>query len=99
MAEAYQRMIIASNGVPICYNLAASVASWIMLAGFFILPGTFTSLREQSHTLKNYHVTETIINIPLLPLAGICYFTGLTGLAFLWFKFKSNYIWILNHLF
>ncbi|KAH8744750.1 hypothetical protein F5883DRAFT_476105 [Diaporthe sp. PMI_573] len=92
-------MIIASDRIPVCYNGAAALASWIVLAGFFILPGTFTSLRERSYALGDSQVVKAVVNIPLLPLAGICYLIGILSLASLWFKFRYNYIWVLNHIF
>ncbi|KAH8754360.1 hypothetical protein F5883DRAFT_354445, partial [Diaporthe sp. PMI_573] len=99
MAQTYRGMIIASDRVPIWYNIVAAAALWIVLAGSFILPGTFTLLREQSHALGDPWVVEVVVNIPLLPLAGICYLIGIIWLASLWFKFRHNYAWVLSHIF
>lgn len=38
-------MIIKSNDIPAQYNIAAAVALWLLLAGIFVLPGTFTTLQ------------------------------------------------------
>jgi hypothetical protein len=65
-------MIIDSSEVPVLYNLAAAAAQWTVLAGFFILPGTFTSLKEQSQFIGGPGIARTVVNIPLIPLAGIC---------------------------
>jgi len=92
-------MIIESSEAPIWCNLAAAAAQWTVLAGFFILPGTFTSLKEQPQVIGDSRIASTVVNIPLIPLAGICYAVGVAGLAMLWFKFRLNYMWLFTHLF
>ncbi|KAH8744745.1 hypothetical protein F5883DRAFT_511393 [Diaporthe sp. PMI_573] len=99
MSQTCQRIIIESSSAPIWYNLAATAAQWIVLAGFFILLGTSTSLKGQSQIIGGSQVARAVIKIPLIPLAGICYAAGVAGLAMLWSKFKSNYMWLLTHLF
>lgn len=42
----YRQMLVEANEVWNYYNLAAGLASWIVLAGLFISPGTFTSLKS-----------------------------------------------------
>lgn len=69
-----------------------------MLAGFFTFPGTFTSL-ERSQALANSPVIHAVANVPLLVAASLSYVMGVTGLCFLWSKFKTNYVWLLAHLF
>ncbi|KAF3768210.1 hypothetical protein M406DRAFT_250189, partial [Cryphonectria parasitica EP155] len=91
MAQSYHRMIIASNEVPIWYNVTAAAASWIMLAGFFTFPGSFTSLKT-SHTLENSHLVQAVANIPLLAIASVCYAIGAIGLCLLWSEFRTNYV-------
>lgn len=46
MASPNERMIVHANEIPIKWRLGASAASWTILAGFFIFPRTFTSLRK-----------------------------------------------------
>ncbi|KAH8743689.1 hypothetical protein F5883DRAFT_476924 [Diaporthe sp. PMI_573] len=99
MSQTRQRMIIESSSAPIWCNLAAAAAQWTVLAGFFILPGTFTSLKEQPQVIGDSRIASTVVNIPLIPLAGICYAAGVAGLAMLWFKFRLNYMWLFTHLF
>lgn len=102
MAQIYNRMVIASDQIPIWYNLAAAVALWIILAGFTLIPGTFASLKESDdlrYSQEGQFIRDLVQNIPLLPLAGACYFAGITGLGMLWRKFKVNYIWLLTHIF
>ncbi|KAH8747640.1 hypothetical protein F5883DRAFT_437103, partial [Diaporthe sp. PMI_573] len=93
MAETYHRMIIASHEVPIWYNVAAAASPWTMLAGFFVFPD-FTSLKKS-------HVFDDSIapNTPLIVIASICYSAGSIGLCYLWSEFRSNYFWLLAHIF
>lgn len=102
MASTYEHMIVEANEVPLQCRLLASALSWIVLAGFFMLPGTFTSLKK-SEFLQNAEggqaVGNVVQNLPLLPLAIICYLFGVGGLGFLWSKYRSNYIWLLANIF
>lgn len=95
-------MLLEAHDIPEQFNLAAAAASWITLAGFFILPGTFTSLSksrilEESQGGRAVH--HAVQNIPLLPLAGLCYLVGVASLIYLWHKFKRNHIWNMLHIF
>lgn len=98
MAQPYHLMIIESSEIPVRYNIAAAAASWTMLAGFFTFPGTFTSL-ERSQALVNSPIVHTVANVPLLVVASLCYAMGVAGFCFLWSKFRTNYVWLLAHLF
>jgi hypothetical protein len=40
----YTHMLLALDAVPFWHNAAASAATWILLAGFVVLPGTFSTL-------------------------------------------------------
>ncbi|CAI6068480.1 unnamed protein product [Clonostachys chloroleuca] len=44
-------------------------------------------------------IQDTIRNIKLLPFAIILCCLGLFGIVFLWIKFRTNYIWLMGHLF
>lgn len=98
MAQTYHRMIIASHEVPLWYNVAAAASSWTMLAGFFVFPGTFISLKK-SHVFDDSVAVQTIANTPLIVIASICYLAGSIGLCYLWSEFRSNYFWLLAHIF
>jgi hypothetical protein len=40
-------MLLALDDIPNYWNLLASFFTWILLAGFLLFPGTFTSWREE----------------------------------------------------
>ena len=43
----YVNMLLALDDIPNYWNLLASFFTWILLAGFLLFPGTFTSWREE----------------------------------------------------
>lgn len=43
----YMAMSIQANQVPVIFDICASFSSWLTLAGFVVLPATFTSPRSQ----------------------------------------------------
>ncbi|KAF3768350.1 hypothetical protein M406DRAFT_251017 [Cryphonectria parasitica EP155] len=101
MIATYHSMVIESNEISAKYNFAAAAACWIMLAGFFILPGTFTTLRKStvfSSSNDGQYIQSAVQNIPLLPLASVCYLSGISIIIFSWYCFQSKYIWIIRYL-
>lgn len=62
----YMNMLLALDAVPRGHNIIASFFTWILLAGFVILPGTFTSLEqiEGANSVENLAL-HAVQNIPL----------------------------------
>lgn len=59
-------MLLALDDIPLIYDLSASFFTWILLAGFILFPGTFTSL--QTVDLGNgvgAAFVDRIVNLPL----------------------------------
>jgi hypothetical protein len=57
--------------VPRVYNLLSFLFTWLLLAGFIVLPGTFNTLEGvDSNTVKK--VLHTIQHLPLYVLSAIC---------------------------
>lgn len=88
------------------FNLSANAANWVLLAGYVIIPGTFTSLKKSNEVQdvlqKNgagRAALKTIQNPPLLVIAFLFLITGGTMLGWLWVKFKDNYPWLINKIF
>lgn len=46
MDTQYVNMLLALDGIPPLHNILAGFFTWILLAGFVLFPGTFTSLQE-----------------------------------------------------
>ena len=102
MRTPYMVMSLQANEAPRRDNIRAAVFSWITLAGFIVLPGTFTSLKnseslEESESGKAVQVA--VQNIPLLPVAAIWCLVGIIGSSWLWRKWCKNYVWLVTKIF
>ena len=98
----YSQMVLEANEIPARDNILAAASLWILLAGYIVLPGTFTSL-QNSKSLSNSEagkvVQRAVQNAPLLGVAGICCVTGVIGICWLWHTWRQNYFWLVNKLF
>jgi hypothetical protein len=98
----YMIMSVQAVEAPKIDNLLAALCSWTTLAGFIILPGTFTSL-ETSEKLGNSTsgklIQHAVKNTPLLAVGIICWLSGMIGSCFLWYRWRRNYIWLMMHIF
>ncbi|OQE56376.1 hypothetical protein PENNAL_c0417G07520, partial [Penicillium nalgiovense] len=88
------------------YNVTVSIANWALLAGYLVIPGTFTSLKESSQVeeilTKNNAgraVLHTIQNPPLLVVACLFLAGGAAALTLLFRRLQSNYLWLINKIF
>jgi hypothetical protein len=107
--QSYTDMLVEANqGRWFIYNVCAGISTWILLAAFLIIPGTFTSLRESS-LFQNAdqansaafvkEILHSIAHVGLLGVAGTFYIIGLFGCVSLWGVWSSNYIWLIDRLF
>jgi hypothetical protein len=102
----YVHMLLELDTIDWVYNFLSSFANWTLLAGYLVIPGTFTTL-QKSDTLKqglqDNHTEKAILNtIQNPPLVAIaCTFLGVGAgtMVYLFFKWKHNYFWIFNRLF
>ncbi|KAF7313844.1 hypothetical protein HMN09_00541900 [Mycena chlorophos] len=94
----YMNMLLALDGIPRLHNMLAGFFTWILLAGFVLLPGTFTSLQNSSasQTGDGARVLEAIQHLPLFVIAFTCAGIGALGMLWLWWRWNQNYLW-LNH--
>jgi len=101
----YMEMLLALDEIPRVHNILANFFTWILLAGFVIFPGTFTSLQsfENDSSIPGDATLSTIINsiknLPLLVIAGVCCGIGAAGMLWLWWRWRQNYVWLLNKIF
>ena len=100
----YMDMLLELDTISTLHNILAGAFTWLLLAGFVFLPGTFTSI-VNSPTLKTgagkagKAVVKTVQNLPLLGVAAACCLIGASGMSWLWWIYRSEYIWLISRLF
>jgi hypothetical protein len=101
MQTPYMVMSVQANEASTWHNALAAIFSWLILAGYVVFPGTFTSL-QNSDSLNNSgrgkFVQYTVKNVPLLPVAGVCCIVGTVGIYRLWRKWWKNYVWLIARI-
>jgi hypothetical protein len=92
--------------VPQTDNILASFFTWLSLASYVVFPGTFTSWRN-SHAIKDVTndsviataIYDSVRNIPLLAVATACCVVGTSGVVWLWLRWNSNFVWLVEMIF
>ncbi|KAJ1301979.1 hypothetical protein OPQ81_000815 [Rhizoctonia solani] len=100
----YMNMLLELDAVPRFHDMLASFFSWILLAGFVIFPGTFTSIQQldsddPSRSDADKWILVQVKNVPLLAIAGACCAIGAIGMIWLWHRWHKNFIWLVNRIF
>ncbi|KAL4935806.1 hypothetical protein BDV06DRAFT_217144 [Aspergillus oleicola] len=102
----YMQMLLDLDCTPWYYNIASGAANWVLLAGYLVIPGTFTSLQKSDSLNNNLNTTQTgqaivatVQNPPLLVIA--CSFLGVGAASVTWlFRVRrDNYIWLVSRIF
>lgn len=104
----YVQMLLKQDHIPRLHNILAALFVWLLLAGFLVFPGTFTSIRESIDERENDKNTEDseavkailkgVKNVPLLVIATICCVVAAIGMISLAFRHVRNYVWLINRL-
>ncbi|SPQ22153.1 2a480a41-21f9-4083-ad49-37d2db8d5f7e [Thermothielavioides terrestris] len=104
----YMNMLLSLDKIPRMHNILVSVFVWILLVGFVIMPGSFTSLkRKQDGQSVMFPVGEvsgekraiTPGNTAAMVVGFACIVAGLFGSAWLALRWRRNYVWLLNKLY
>lgn len=101
----YMSMLLNLDTIPRLHNILSSFFTWILLAGFIIFPGTFTSIAkfQDDPTVQQSKAASELLkdvkDVPLLYIAGFCSGIGGLGMIWLWFRWRENYVWLLNKIF
>ncbi|KAJ5153987.1 uncharacterized protein N7500_009426 [Penicillium coprophilum] len=81
------------------YNILASIAHWILLAGYLVIPRTFISLQKSNAIQDGLAENEvgkwilnTIQNPPLLATVYVLFVSGLAIMSWLFWEYRDNYI-------
>ncbi|KAI1081096.1 hypothetical protein F5B20DRAFT_71837 [Whalleya microplaca] len=96
----YVSMLLEQDTIPDLHNLLAAASTWILLAGFVVYPGTFTSLRSLSpDNAAAATVLEQVKHVPLVVVASLCCGLGAGGMVWLSVRWRRNYVWLLSRLY
>lgn len=102
----YTRMLKEEAQMHWKYNFYANAANWILLAGYLVVPGTFTSLNKSNEVERALQsndagraVLKTLKNPPLLAIACLFLVVGATTLGYLSIMFRKTYSWLINRIF
>ncbi|GFG19515.1 hypothetical protein IFM5058_10171 [Aspergillus udagawae] len=86
----YVRMLLKLDNIPWFYNTSASAAHWALLAGYLVIPGTFTSLQKSNFLTEGLEtnrsrkaILSTIQHPPLLVIACFLMVLGLVMISWL----------------
>ncbi|KAF8066775.1 hypothetical protein FPV67DRAFT_1417146 [Lyophyllum atratum] len=102
MDTKYMNMLLALDSIPRLHNMMASFFTWILLAGFVLFPGTFTSLQNAQADISSEvgkHIINAVTHVPLFVIAFICCGIGAGGMCYLWWRWMYNYVWLVNRIF
>jgi predicted histidine transporter YuiF (NhaC family) len=101
-------LVEANHDARTVHNICAGISTWLLLAAFMIIPGTFTSLRDSSlfrnvsqadNTALVKDILNSVSHVGLFWVAGFFYFIGLSGCISLWRVWRHNYVWLMNNIF
>jgi hypothetical protein len=98
----YMVMSVQANLTAMKLDIYAVIFSWLILAGYVVLPNTFTSLQNADSlaaTVGGKAIQDAVRNVPLLPFAGVLCCIGAAGSCWLWWLQRRNYVWLVSHIF
>lgn len=104
----YAKMLREEAQMDMCFSITVSAANWALLAGYLVIPGTFTSLQSSSQVEKTLQTNKAgrtalhmIQNPPLLAIACLLFASGTAALIWLMHfpKLRGIYPWLINKVF
>lgn len=100
----YTKQLLQFSDLPFYEGWGVAFASWLLLAGFVVFPGTFTNLKQlnlngQPFGAAGQWLISKIQNLPLLGVACVCSGLGALGLLLFWLRWRHNYISITEKVF
>jgi hypothetical protein len=98
----YMVMSVQANLTAMKLDIYGVIFSWLILAGYVVLPNTFTSLQNADSlaaTTGGKAIQDAVRNVPLLPFAGVLCCIGAAGSCWLWWLQRRNYVWLVSHIF
>lgn len=108
MHSRYVQMLLEQDNIPKVHTVLAAFFVWLLLAGFLVFPATFTTISNSLEEKQNSDqwadktaesIYKSVRNIPLLVIGAIICAVAVIGMACLSFRYRKNYVWMLNKLF
>lgn len=100
----YVQMLLKQDKIPLIHTVLAAFFVWMLLAGFIVFPGTFTTIQASLEKDPNFNngtaekIMKSVRNIPLLVLAAIACAISAIGMLSLGLRHIKNYVWVINKL-
>lgn len=107
----YMNMLLSLDKIPRLHNILISVFTWILLAGFVIAPGSFTSAKRAQEeavggggagiaiALNPELAALTRSNTAAMAVGFAFIAVGALGSAWLALRWRRNYVWLLNKVY
>ena len=79
-------MLLAQDTIPRFHTILAAAFTWILLAGFLVFPGTFTSLQALEAKPGDEAaewVLKSVKNVQLVYVGAVCCGVGAGGMLWL----------------
>lgn len=99
-------MLLSLDTIPRLHNILASFFGWLLLAGYVVFPGTFSSLSSSlssssssSSALPSEASHLLVQNTPLLIIASVACGLAAAGLTWLSLTWRRNHVWTLNRVY
>lgn len=99
----YARQIEEQDRVSILASIGVSIFQWLLLAGYLVVPGTFTSLQRSNTVKQNLGdqgaqglVLHTIQSPPLVGISCAFFCTGAVGLAVYAWYWRYNFLLLMR---
>lgn len=89
-------MLLALEKIPRLHNILVSFFTWILLIGFIVMTGSFMSGPldpSEDSTLGSAANASTLV------VGTVSMGMGLLGVGWLAFRWRKNYVWLLNKLY
>jgi hypothetical protein len=95
----YISILLELDTIHWLYNVLASAVNWALLAGYLVIPGTFTTLQKSTtledkidSTFQKKAILSSVQNPPLAAIVCTFFCTGLISMICLYRRWAGNYI-------
>jgi uncharacterized membrane protein YgdD (TMEM256/DUF423 family) len=97
-------MLLSLDKIPRRHNILVLLFVWLLLVGFVVLPGSFTSSKRkqaegETQSVRQGKLALTPANTAALAIGFVCVVAGAFGSAWLALRWRRNHVWLLNKLY